>query len=95
MEIYNHKKYWNDFLNGKIAVNCPIEESAKEFLTWCDSGGLKWGDGNSLMTNNGWGCHKKETSYQYGNYGMVHCRYEFYIEYNTVIKVVQFQGFTN
>lgn len=63
MEKFSLEKHWDGFLNGKIAVNCPTEELANEFLQWCHSGGLKWGDGVFLWEGSCFHLFISDTTY--------------------------------
>jgi hypothetical protein len=62
---------WESFKSGKFAVHCDTEEKAKAFLRECDAQGIKWGDGDSLLTENKWKYYKAETLYGFdGEYGL-------------------------
>lgn len=53
---------WDDFENGKIAVNCDTEERAELFLKECFLRGIEWiGNPGNLSTC--WGMYMKETAY--------------------------------
>jgi hypothetical protein len=92
MEVYNHKKHWNEFINGKLAVNCPTEELANEFLAWCDSGELEWCDGESLLETNEFHKCGSVTCYDYENQDFGFCDVSYYESIG--FEIVQFQGFT-
>jgi hypothetical protein len=47
--------YTEDFLSGKIAVNCQTEEEVTEFFRWCrEEHDITWLSGNTL-DNTRWG----------------------------------------
>ena len=44
------KERLEKFKSGKIAVNCPTEEEAREFIKWCYDNDIKWNFGKELST---------------------------------------------
>lgn len=53
---------WEDFENGKIAVNCDTEENAENFIEICLLRGLKWVNcKDGIYTY--WKNHKENTAY--------------------------------
>jgi len=59
------------YVGEDIAVNCPTEELANEFLKEADSHGYKWGTGDSYFGENNWDYYKEKTLYGIfrGRYG--------------------------
>ena len=93
MEKFNIEKYWNDFICGKMTVNCKSEELAKEFLKYCHENNMKWGGGYSLLSSDTeWNVHKSETCY-WGRDDITcssidYCR-------NCGVNVIEFTGLKN
>ena len=56
---------------GKV-VHCDTEEKANEFLALADSFGYKWVDGSSLVGDNPWKIHNKETCYRVQKRGLAY-----------------------
>ncbi len=54
---------WDEFKNGKVAVNCDTEEKAKEFVKECFERGMKWVNFTESKTMFDW--YKKYTCYDY------------------------------
>lgn len=54
---------WDEFRNGKVAVNCDTEEKAREFIKECHERGMKWFFLNINDTN--WSNFKESTCYSY------------------------------
>lgn len=54
---------WDEFRNGKVAVNCDTEEKAREFIKECHDRGMKWFFLNINDTN--WSFFKESTCYSY------------------------------
>lgn len=46
MERFLVKKHWTSFKNGKVIVNCPTEDLAKQFLGYCEEKGINWRSGD-------------------------------------------------
>lgn len=53
---------WDDFENGKIAVNCDTEEKAEFFLKECFLRGIKWTENPGNLSTY-WGVYMKGTTY--------------------------------
>ena len=60
--------YIDEFLRGKIAVNCQTEEEAVELLRWCrDEHDIKWNGDVALDENKTrWEDRRDQTVYVYG-----------------------------
>lgn len=41
-EIQINKELWNEFLSGKVAVNCKNYCEAEKFMEYCEDNNLKW-----------------------------------------------------
>ncbi len=54
---------WDEFKNGKVAVNCDTEEKSREFIKECHERGMKWFFLNINDTN--WSNFKESTCYSY------------------------------
>ena len=106
MEIFSIEKHWDDFKQGKIAVNCRTEDSANEFLKYCYNKGLKWGSGASLLELNYWHNYESKMCYSYHN-GMTKENIDYYqgeeyiiTEFNGLdinyigkrVKIINFDG---
>lgn len=57
------KERLEKFRNGKIAVNCPTEKEAIEFIEWCYINDMKWNFGEELLTY--FYIHEEQTCYSY------------------------------
>ena len=44
------KERLEKFKSGKIAINCPTEKEAREFIEWCYINDMKWNFGEELLT---------------------------------------------
>lgn len=44
-ELGKSEIFWDDFMSGKVAVNCETMGETKLFLKKCDERGLEWQDG--------------------------------------------------
>ena len=57
--------YIDEFLQGKVAVDCQTEEEAVELLRWCrDEHDIKWNGGDALDENKThWEDSKDQTVY--------------------------------
>lgn len=89
--------HWDDFLGGKIYVNCPTEALAKEFLEYCEGQGLKWRNDSKPTSSTEWGDHKENTCYDcitYGSKGLGYGRKKYYLKEEPCMTGLQFQGFT-
>lgn len=60
-----NKKLWNEFLNGKLAINCRTENQAKKFLKYCEEQGLKWDSGDLITSKTYWSVYNESTCYLY------------------------------
>lgn len=54
---------WEDFKNGKVAVNCDTKEKAKDFLKECDKQKIKWPSGENASDQTIWKAYKNQTVY--------------------------------
>ncbi len=54
---------WDEFRNGKVAVNCDTEEKAREFIKECHERGMKWFF--STVNETEWSKYKESTCYSY------------------------------
>lgn len=54
---------WEDFKNGKVAVNCDTKEKAKDFLKECDKQKIKWLSGENASDQTIWKAYKNQTVY--------------------------------
>lgn len=79
---------WDEFRNGKVAVNCDTEEKAKEFLKECYERKLKWFDG-SLDTC--WKINKENTCYEYIG-KLVYCSKSHYEEKEEGYKIIKWES---
>ena len=84
MKKFDIKKHWEDFKQGKIAVNCRTEDLAIEFLKYCHNKGLKWGSGASLLELNYWHNYESKMCYSYHN-GMTKENINYYQEDKYII----------
>jgi len=89
MEIFNIEKHWDDFKQGKLAVNCRTEDSANEFLKYCHNKGLKWGSGASLLELNYWHNYESKMCYSHHN-GMTKENVDYYQKEEYIIT--EFNG---
>jgi hypothetical protein len=98
LEIYNHEKHWNEFLNEKVAVNCPTEDLAKEFLAWCYSGDLKRRFGKGETPTFDYWILKGETTYGIESNALLCDDINEWIDlennHQKSYPILQFQGFT-
>lgn len=93
-EEFNIEKHWSKFENGELIVNCKSEESAKEFLSYCESKDYRWSC-NKPTEVNYWNKNKENTFY-----GECHGKYLWYNNlsennYASKFKVVEFKEITN
>lgn len=89
MEQFNLEKHWNDFLNGKLVVNCKTEELANEFLEYCHLQGITWCTGKYLISHNNWDNYNEETCY-INDCGFSFSNVDYYKSNNYTI--VEFNG---
>ena len=74
--------------NPNLVVNCRSEKEATELLTWADSKGRTWGNGESYLEDNKWGYNKTDTCYFI--YGGTHSIKSFFEEENTSYIVLPY-----
>lgn len=55
---------WEGFKSGKFAVHCDTDEKAKGFLAECETQGIKWRNGDSLLSETDWDIFKNQTIYE-------------------------------
>jgi len=91
MEIFNIEKHWDDFMRYKLAVNCPTEKLANEFLEYCTERDIKWNGGKSLGHHNNW--KHKETCYFCYDNEMTFGHVNFDSSKSGGIPAVEFYGF--
>ena len=68
-----------DFKNDEIAINCRTEEEAIEFLTYLDSKGLKWQNGDNLTGETCWKTYDEDTCYVLSPKGIEFSPVDFYL----------------
>jgi len=89
MEKFNLEKHWDKFIKGLVTVNCKTEELAKEFLSHCHNEGIKWSDGDSLISQNEWNNYKSKTCY-WGDSGISYSEiYDYNVRNNNVVEFVR------
>jgi len=77
---------WDKFMGKRLVVNCQTEEEAKKFLEYCDSKGLKWNGGDSLLRGTLYQGYGEETCYT----STVTCGNKEYFEREPDFEVVTY-----
>jgi len=93
MEKFNLEKHWNDFIKGKIIVNCKTKELSDEFLTFCKSKEFKWyPEGEPMSKEHLWNNYKENTFYGGSNKILWYndCSQNYY---SPTYAIVEFNGF--
>jgi hypothetical protein len=62
MEKFNLEKHWEDFTHDKLAVNCPTNELAIEFLKHLKDTGYGWNSNNTYYET-----YRDQTCYNYSS----------------------------
>lgn len=92
MENFNLEKHWCSFVSNKIVVNCPSEELAVEFLTYCHNQNMKWFSSDSLLYTK-WDECGKNICYEYEDDSMTWAEIDFYRDLEKNKTIVVFKGF--
>ena len=88
MEKFDIEKHWDDFMIGKIAVNCKTQKLANIFLEYCHSKNIKWyGLKEDLLPNSMWDTYKSETCYVGDKKGITYCNDRY------ISNIAEFIGF--
>ncbi|WP_346884363.1 hypothetical protein [Clostridium sp. UBA4395] len=83
---------WDEFRNGKVAVNCDAEEKAKEFVKECFGRNMGWSGGASRL-NTMFEWYKEDTCYIYNfnnNNKLTWCRKSFFEDRD--IKIIKWES---
>ena len=83
-----NQELWNEFLNGKIAVNCQTGDEIYSFLDYCNNQNLKWYNGNTAKEALCYD-HKSLTCYKFDTNGLQYSNTYYYKNKN--IKIITYQ----
>jgi len=93
LEKFDIERHWDDFIRYKIAVNCPTEKLANEFLKYCKERNINWYGGKSLDDHNNW--KSRETCYYCEDKEMTFGHVKLDYAKSSRMIVVEFTGFEN
>jgi hypothetical protein len=87
---FDVNKDWENFKNDKLAVNCPTEELAKEFVLYCKDNGVAWQD-EEPNDETEWNDYKTNTCYECEDNQLVYSdsKWAKFSKY----QIVEFTGF--
>lgn len=81
---------WEDFIAGKLLVNCPTKCAAETFMKKCEQRGLHWTTSGNPTSKTLWEVYGCDTVYDCDAYGMMYGKREWFAENMPNIPMVSF-----
>lgn len=81
---------WEDFITGKLLVNCPTECAAETFMKKCEEYGLRWTTGGNPTSESLWEAYGCDTVYGCNFRGMMYGSREWFDENKPDLPIVSF-----
>lgn len=81
---------WEDFIAGKLLVNCPTECAAETFMKKCEQRGLRWVTGDNPTSQSLWEVYGCDTVYDCDSHGMLYGRRKWFDENKPDLPIVSF-----